>query len=932
MCYTFTYKARRGRMDVMSYQSEAELERQLVEWLSSSGYTHVLINSEAALMHNFREQLECHNKEKLAGIALSDKEFERILAHIEGKSVYQSAKILRDKFVLQRDDGTSIYMEFMNTRKWCQNRFQITNQTMVVGKYTNRYDVTLLINGLPLVQIELKRRGLDMKEAFNQIDRYRKHSYQGLYRYIQVFVISNGVDTKYFANTDKELSYGFTFFWSDEKNNRITNLADFSRTFLERCHIAKIIARYMIINDTDKALMVMRPYQVYAVEALIHRALETNNNGYIWHTTGSGKTLTSFKCSQILAAESSIRKVFFLVDRKDLDAQTVEEFNKFEADSVDTTDRTDVLVRQIKDFNRSLIVTTIQKLANAINSPRYAADLEPYRDTKVVFIIDECHRSQFGDMHRDISKHFRNAQYFGFTGTPRFLENMSQDKRTTADLFDKCLHTYLIKDAINDNNVLGFSVEYIRTFKGQFDEEDDTLVEGINTDEVLMNDERIQLVTNHIITHHSTKSRNGQYSAIFTVQSIPMLLKYYHAFKAEHHDLKIAAIYTFGANEDSEGRDEHSRDSLEKIIADYNRMFATNFSTDKFPAYFKDVSKKLKTAQIDILIVVNMFLTGFDSKPLKILYVDKNLKYHDLLQAFSRTNRVEKPTKPFGNIVCYRNLKSNTDKAIRLFSQTNDTDTVIQGSFEEYLSAFKKAVKGLYALVLTPSDVDSLQSEDDKRAFILAFRELTRLLVKLQSFTDFEFKKSLLGIAEQDYQDFKSKYLLLYDTVKRGEIEKESILANIDFGIELMQTDKINVAYIMNLIRGIDLSSEKQRDKDIEHIKKEMDRSDNENLRLKVELIRAFLDKVVPTLAPSVAIDDAYSEFEDEVRKREIMDFAVSVNVDDNLIREEVAEYEYSGLIREDRISDALHMPFLKKRSLTRKIIDFIVSHVKKFQ
>ena len=631
----------------MSYQSEAQLEETLIKQLVDQGFNRVSISDEEQLKTNFRNELFKYNKAKLNNKPFTDKEFERILRHLEGKSVFQSAKLLRDKFILEREDGEKVYIEFLNSKDYSKNRFQVTNQTTVVGKYTNRYDVTLLINGLPLVQIELKRRGLDLKEAFNQINRYKKHSYQGLYRYIQIFVVSNGVDTKYFANSDKANLFSHTFFWSDEENKRISNLKDFTETFLDKDFLAKLIARYMIINESDKLLMVMRPYQIYAVEALITRALQTNNNGYIWHTTGSGKTLTSFKASQILSKEPSIKKVFFLVDRKDLDSQTLAEFNKFEADSVDITDKTDTLVKQIKDINKPLIVTTIQKMANAVKNDRYSKIMDSYKNEKVIFIIDECHRSQFGDMHKAINKHFVKAQYFGFTGTPRFLENKSQEGRVTADLFEECLHYYLIKDAISDGNVLGFSVEYIKTFDGGFDEDDDEKVKAIDKEEVFMAEERINLVANHILKIHNNKTRNKRYTAIFTVQSIAMLVKYYDAFKAINHDLKIAGIFTYGANEDGEGKEEHSRDSLERMIIDYNKMFDCNYSTETFSSYFADVSKKVKNAKIDILIVVNMFLTGFDSKTLNTLYVDKNLKYHDLVQAYSRTNRVEQDTKPY---------------------------------------------------------------------------------------------------------------------------------------------------------------------------------------------------------------------------------------------------------------------------------------------
>ncbi len=915
----------------MSYQSEAELEKQLIAQLCDLGYEKVSIADEEQLVANFRKQLSLHNESKLGGVPLTDKEFERVMRHVEGKSVFQSAKILRDKFVLEREDGSEIYLEFFDCLHWCKNRFQVTAQTTVVGKYTNRYDVTLLINGLPVVQIELKRRGLDMKEAFNQIDRYRKHSYQGLYRYIQIFVISNGVDTKYFANTDKELMYSQTFFWTNVNNERISQLGDFAFTFLEKCQISKIIARYMVINETDQLLMVMRPYQIYAVEALVTRALETNNNGFIWHTTGSGKTLTSFKASQILANEPGIKKVFFLVDRKDLDSQTIKEFNKFEPDSVDTTDKTDKLVQQIKDINRPLIVTTIQKMANAVKSPRYEKIMDQYRDEKVIFIIDECHRSQFGDMHKAINKHFHQAQYFGFTGTPRFEENKSQDGRVTADLFEKCLHHYLIKDAIHDQNVLGFSVEYINTIRGNYDEMDDTKVHAINTDEVFMNETRIEEIARHIIANHDAKTRNREYTAIFTVQSIPMLIKYYDAFKAMDHRLKIAGIFTFGANEDSEGRDEHSRDSLERMIADYNQLFHTNYSTDTFSNYFSDVSKRVKNAQIDILLVVNMFLTGFDAKTLNTLYVDKNLKYHDLLQAYSRTNRVQKTTKPYGNIVCYRNLKENTDDAIRLFSDTNNTDTVLMQSYSYYLDLFEAELNRLYELVKSPQEVDGLQTEEEKRQFILSFRELSKALVKLETFTEFEFNEETVGISEQTYQDFKSKYFLIYDEVKRAEGEKVSVLADLDFCIEIMHTDKINVGYIMNLIRQIDLTDTKQRDQDIKEIMAELDRADNEELRLKVDLLKTFLNKVIPTLSPEDSIDEAYYAFEEQSRQEEVKYFAEEVNLNEETIQEFVAEYQYAGILNHQEISDAVVDKLLAKKRKVKKVKEFIVDHTNKY-
>ena len=919
----------------MTYQSEYELEMQLIKQLETQGYIKVPIDDEDALKANFRKMLFEHNKEKLNNTPFTDKEFNRILIHLEGKSIYNSSKLFRDKFVLERENGTEVYLEFFNSKNWTKNKFQVTNQVTMINKYTNRYDVTILINGLPLVQVELKRRGLDLKEAFNQIERYRRHSYKGLYRYIQCFVITNGVDTKYFSNSDKPLNFNFTFFWSDEKNNRISNLSKFTESFFERHMLNNIIGKYMVISDADKNLMVMRPYQVYAVEALTKRALETNNNGYIWHTTGSGKTLTSFKASQLLSNEEKIKKVFFLIDRKDLDSQTVEEFNKFEADCVDTTDNVGTLIKQVEDINSRLIVTTIQKLARLLKSEKYAHRMDKYREEKVIFIIDECHRSQFGEMHTAINKHFVNAQYFGFTGTPRFVENRSQDGRTTADLFDTCLHHYLIKDAINDNNVLGFSVEYIKTFDGDFDENDETKVSAIDKEEVFHSQDRIDKVSQHIIDNHNAKTANKKFTSLFTVDSIPLLIKYYDTFKKLDHDLKIAAVFTFQDNEDLSGKDEHSRESLERIIEDYNKMFpskdSTKFSTDTFQAYFKDLSRKIKNAEVDIVLVVNMFLTGFDSKPLNTLYVDRNLNYHGLVQAFSRTNRILDDTKPYGNIVCYRNLKKNTDEAICLFSQTENTDVVLMESYDHYLGLFKERLDDLYKLAPNIDMIDSIQNEEGKKNFVIAFRELSKQLIKLKTFVDFEFDKEKIGMAHQEYEDYKSKYFRIYDELKKSAPEKESILLYIDFAIELMAIDKINVDYIMNLIRDIDFSDDEKRKADIEKIKRLLDSADNENLRLKADLIRAFLDEVVPKANKNSSMDDLFNEFIEEKRVYEITEFAENIDIVKETMKDYITEYEYSGIIDSAKIKDSINGGLLKKKKLSEKIKHFIIDHVSKF-
>ena len=921
----------------MGYQSEAQLEEQLIEQLKNQNYERVIIEDYDALLDNFKIQFEKFNKSKLDNKALSDKEWERVFNHIGGKSIFESAKILRDKFVLERDDGTKVYLMLFD-EDYSKNIYQVTNQTTVVGKYTNRYDVTLLINGLPLIQIELKRRGGDIKEAVNQIMRYRKHSYQGLYHFIQLFVVSNGVDTKYFANSDKDILFSHTFFWTDDNNIRITNLKEFSIVFLARDLITKMLSKFTILNDTDKIMMVMRPYQVYATEALIRQATVTNKNAYIWHTTGAGKTLTAFKTAQILASNPKIKKVIFLVDRKDLDTQTTEEFNKFESGSVDATDRTNVLAKQMKDKNRQLIITTIQKMATAVNKPQYSKVLDEYREEKVVFIIDECHRSQFGDMHNDIVRHFKNAQFFGFTGTPRFEVNGKTQGRvvqTTKSLFGECLHSYLIKNAIFDNNVLGFHVEYIKTIDGDYDENDSTMTQAIDTNELYMADERMTMIANHIIENHKSKTRNRQYTAIFAVSSIPALIKYYDIFKSIDHDLNISGIFSYGANEDYEGHDEHSRDALDRIIKDYNKCYNTNFSTDTFQAYHKDISDRVKgkkSKQLDILIVVNMFLTGFDSKPLSVLYVDKKLEYHDLLQAYSRTNRVEKDTKPWGIIICYRNLKKNTDEALALFSQSNDTEGILAPNFEYFTQKFNELVDKIKLIVPTPASVDTLMDENDQKDFVVAFRELSKLWLSLQTFVEFKTERESIEMSDQEFMDYKSKYIMLY---RKTKIDREvvSVLDDVDFCIELMETNRINVAYIMNLIRNITFENGKPRYEDVEHIKKELDRSDNMQLHKKIDILKAFLDEVVMGLDGTQDIDAEYDEFENKKKQAEIENFAKKEDIDTKMLNDFISEYSFSGVLNKGEVRDRIEkpLPLLKKKSLVTRIVEFIKSHVSKY-
>lgn len=931
----------------MAYQSEFSLETEMMNQLKENGYEIVTIRNDKQLLDNFRSILNERHKDKLNGQPLTDKEFQRLLTMINGKGIFESARILRDKLPLKRDDESEVYLSFLDTANWCQNKFQVTNQVSVEDTYKARYDVTILINGLPLVQVELKRRGVDINEAFNQVMRYRKQNYTGLFRYIQMFIISNGIETRYISNNDGEIYKSHMFYWSDKHNKRINTLNDFTETFLRPCHIAKMISRYMIINETDKVLMAMRPYQVHAVEALIHQATETSNNGYIWHTTGSGKTLTSFKSSQVLSEQENIKKVIFLVDRRDLDSQTEEEFNKFSKGAVDKTKNTSQLVRQLNDKSLPLIVTTIQKMSKAIQNNADA--LEQYKTDKVVFIIDECHRSQFGNMHRIIRQYFNNAQYFGFTGTPRFEENKSQDGRSTADIFGRCLHTYLIKDAIHDGNVLGFSVDYINTIKEHtIETEIDDMVEDINKDEVWMSDDRIELIVRHIIENHDKYTRNRQYSSILTVSSIPALIKYYQVFKKVNqeydHPLKVSGVYSLEPNEgtkeanNEEMKTETKREHLETIMKDYNENFDTNFTTDMIKEYFNNVSKNVKKGvkdnKIDVLIVVDMFLTGFDSKVLNTLYIDKNLKHHDLIQAYSRTNRVEKETKPFGKIVNYRDLKEATDNALQLFSQTEDTDRVLMKSYDEYKAEFVDALAELKAISLTPQHMDEVQDDEGKKAFVEAYRLVSKLVLRMKLFDEFEFTSSSVGMEEQDFEDYKSKYFAIYDQIKgpKNDKNKVSILNDIDFEIEILRNDTINVSYIMNLMRQIDLTDKAEQQRNREQIRRILDTADDPKLRLKSDLIKEFINKVIPDLSEDDNLDETYITFENAKKEEEFNEFADQKAVNEDMLKNITSEFEYSGILNTDKVKNLVSgMKLREKRQTKAAIASFVEKVTEKY-
>lgn len=609
-------------------------------------------------------------------------------------------------------------------------------------------------------------------------------------------------------------------------------------------------------------------------------------------------------------------------------------------DSVDLTDNTHKLLKQLGDSFQKLIVTTIQKMSNAVKSG--AKVMEQYKDDKVIFIIDECHRTQFREMHRDIRQHFNNAQYFGFTGTPRFEENASQDGRATADIFEKCLHTYLIKDAIRDDNVLGFSVEYINTFDTTLNHMDDTYISKIDENELWMADDRLKMVAEHIVSNHHKKTREQMYTSIFTVQSIPMAIKYYHIFKQlkeeGKHDLNVSTIFTYAANEDKKNQvnNVHSKESLQQIILDYNQTFGKNYSLDTFDGFFNDISKRVKEGnpaeRLDILIVVDMFLTGFDSKKLNTLYVDRNLQYHGLIQAYSRTNRIEDETKPFDNIVCYRNLKDNTDKAIELFSQTNDTDTVLSPSFDVILEEFKTTLAELFKIAPTPDSVDNLEREDEQYQFVMVYRTLAGIMQRLKTSDEFYFTKELIGIDSQTYEDYRSKYLNIYDKVRKDQNnDKTSVLEDIDFKINVLRNDLINVQYILNLLNQMDLSDKQQTEKVRHQIHQILNKADDDHLRLKADLIREFLEKVVPTLSSDTVVEDAYFDFEEMKKEQELQDFATSKDYPLDLLKNVVNEYEFSDQLDNRTVEKGITGGLLVRSQKIENVKSFVKETSEKY-
>lgn len=950
----------------MPVQSEAALENGLIDTLQKMNYEYVHIEEEKNLSANFKKQLEKHNKKKLEELGrteFTESEFEKILIYLEGGTRFEKAKKLRDLFPLELESGERLWVEFLNRTHWCQNEFQVSNQITVEGRKKCRYDVTILINGLPLVQIELKRRGVELKQAYNQIQRYHKTSFHGLFDYIQLFVISNGVNTRYFANNPNS-GFKFTFNWTDAANVPFNDLEKFATAFFDKCTLGKIIGKYIVLHEGDKCLMVLRPYQFYAVEKILDRVENSNDNGYIWHTTGAGKTLTSFKAAQLVSELDDVDKVMFVVDRHDLDTQTQAEYEAFEPGAVDSTDNTDELVKRLHS-NSKIIITTIQKLNAAVSKQWYSSRIEEIRHSRIVMIFDECHRSHFGECHKNIVKFFDNTQIFGFTGTPIFVEN-AVDGHTTKEIFGNCLHKYLIKDAIADENVLGFLVEY---YHGNEDVD--------NADQ-----DRMTEIAKFILNNFNKSTFDGEFDALFAVQSVPMLIRYYKIFKSLNPKIRIGAVFTYAANSSQD--DEQTgmntggfasestgeADELQAIMDDYNKMYGTSFTTENFRAYYDDINLRMKKKKadmkpLDLCLVVGMFLTGFDSKKLNTLYVDKNMEYHGLLQAFSRTNRVLNEKKRFGKVVCFRDLKSKVDESVKLFSNSNNLEDIVRPPFDDVKKNYQELTKYFLEHYPEPHYVDYLQSENDKKQFILAFRDIIKKHAEIQVYDEFEEDDPDLGMTEQQFMDFRSKYLDIYDSFAvqnkeqpttcqvpednpgmAGEPDPQQEAAtgmgDIDFCLELLHSDIINVAYILELIADLNPYSEDYSEKR-KHIIDTMIK--DAELRSKAKLIDGFIQKNVDDDRDNFMARkqkaDGTSDLEERLnnyitteRNNAVNTLAKDEDLDASVLNHYLSEYDYLQKEQPEIIQEALkekHLGLIKKRKALTRILDKLRSIIRTF-
>lgn len=899
-----------------SYQSEDALEKELVRQLVRQAYDHLHITSEAHLVANLRAQLEALN-----GFKFSESEWGRLFDGWIAKSgdgiEDKTVRIQEDyQFPLRRDDGSTKNVSLIDKKNVHNNRLQVINQYEAEGARANRYDVTVLVNGLPMVHIELKRRGVDIREAFNQIDRYQRDSFwagSGLFEYVQLFVISNGTLTKYYSNTTRRQhiedatkpkkakktsnSFEFTSWWADSKNRPITDLVPFAKTFFAKHTLLNILTRYCVLT-ADRMLLVMRPYQIVATERILQR-IETSTNGkklgtvdaggYVWHTTGSGKTLTSFKTAQLASLTPGVDKVLFVVDRKDLDYQTMREYDRFEKGAANSNTSTAVLKRQLEDKNARIIITTIQKLANFIKANKGHEVFGGH----IVIIFDECHRSQFGDMRTAITRAFKRYNLFGFTGTPIFTANMSSggnpNLKTTEQAFGDKLHTYTICDAITDKNVLPFRIDYVNTVK--MGNVLDKKVSAIDTERALLAPERVRQVTDYILTHFDQKTRrNHSYSlgerrlrgfnALFATASIDAARAYYAEFTRQQaalvpdRKLKVGVIFSYAANEavedgalEEEGFETEllagpARDFLESAIQDYNQMFGTSFDTssDKFQNYYKDLSLRMKNREIDLVIVVNMFLTGFDATTLNTLFVDKGLRAHGLLQAYSRTNRILNAVKAYGNIVSFRALEDETNDALALFGNKDAKGVAILKPYRHYYDDYVEKVRELLAKF--PLN-ERIVGEQAKKEFIELFGAILRLQNILTSFDEFEGNE---GMTERQHQDYRSVYLDIYADFRRTkDTDKEQILDDIVFEIELIKQVDINVDYILMLVAKM---REAKGDGEDTEIRSQISRAvdSSPTLRDKRDLIEGFVDSV----SASGEIDAEWRAYVESRRKAEL--------------------------------------------------------------
>lgn len=922
----------------MTTQSEAALENGLIKTLIENSYESVVIKEEENLKANFKTQLEKHNRKALEEIArkeFTDREFDKILIYLEGGTRFEKAKKLRDLYPLETEDGQRIWVEFLNQQKWCQNEFQVSNQITVEGRRKCRYDVTILVNGLPLVQVELKKRGVELKQAYNQVQRYHKTSFHGLFDYVQIFVISNGVNTRYFANNPNG-GYKFTFNWTDAENRAFNDLNMFANFFFDKCTLGKIISKYVVLHEGEKCLMVLRPYQFYAVEKILDRVQNTNKNGYVWHTTGAGKTLTSFKAAQLVSEVDGVDKVLFVVDRHDLDTQTQSEYEAFEPNAVNGTDNTYELIKRLSGDSK-IIITTIQKLNCAVTKDYYNKHLQEIRDKKVVMIFDECHRSHFGDCHKNIVNFFKDLQIFGFTGTPIFAENAKQE-HTTAEVFGDCLHKYLIKDAIADENVLGFLVEYYAGQTADYESE-----------------ARMREIAQFILNNYSKSTFDGEYNALFAIQSIPMLLRYYKLFKELNPKIRIGAIFTYAANASQDDAQtgmnqgfadaKVDADELQAIMDDYNGMFGTGFTTDNFGAYYDDVNERMKKRKkdmqpLDLLLVVGMFLTGFDAKRLNTLYVDKNLEYHGLLQAFSRTNRVLNEKKRFGKIVCFRDLKANVDASIKLFSNNEPNEYIIREPFEKVRKELNLKMEAFLQKYPSIVYVDALKSEPEKREFVLAFREIIRGKIEAQIYEEYKADDPYFIMTEQEYMDFRSKYLDIAightGEEKDGQAKKDAEqpdiegIDDIDFCLELLHSDVINVAYILALIENLNPERD-DYDEKRQQIIDTMIR--DASMRNKAMLIDGFIrqhvdgDKAGFSRAKadgSIDLETRLTNYVSEARNRAIDSLAEEEGLSREALQEYLEQYDYLQREKPEIIQSAIKekkVGLKERRNILKRVI-----------